>query len=263
MGKLLGLFFGFLIFGPIGSLIGLIFGVVFDSNVKIFDFGVFNGEEYYENSIVIEAFPLICAEIVLAKGADKNGVYIVKEFAVEIFGKKTAKSIMEEFKNYVEMGYSDYKLQSFCNNIKYGLDSNSKISFINLIYKIIKARGYYSSEEIEKLKYIANLVGINIDPFGSSGRNDNFYGYYEKYGSYGYGDEEKVSYSTGKDYYKILETDQDASDEEIKKSYRSLCKKYHPDIVNNLPEREKKASEEKMKEIIDAYEEIKKERGIK
>jgi molecular chaperone DnaJ len=49
-----------------------------------------------------------------------------------------------------------------------------------------------------------------------------------------------------KDYYKILEVEENASDEDIKKSYRNLSKKYHPDLN---PE-----GAEKFKEIAEAYE---------
>jgi curved DNA-binding protein len=52
-----------------------------------------------------------------------------------------------------------------------------------------------------------------------------------------------------KDYYKILEVPRSASEDEIRKSYRKLARKYHPDLnPNNKP------SEEKFKEINEAYE---------
>jgi molecular chaperone DnaJ len=53
-----------------------------------------------------------------------------------------------------------------------------------------------------------------------------------------------------KDYYEILGVAKDTSVADIKKAYRSLALKYHPDRV---PEAEKKAAEEKFKEISEAY----------
>lgn len=56
--------------------------------------------------------------------------------------------------------------------------------------------------------------------------------------------------ATKEDFYKILGVDRNASDAEIKKSYRSLAMKYHPDRNKDNPE----AAEAKFKEINQAYE---------
>ena len=52
-----------------------------------------------------------------------------------------------------------------------------------------------------------------------------------------------------KDYYKILEVGEKASQDEIKKSYRKLAKKYHPDLNS-----EGQDTQEKFKEVNEAYE---------
>ncbi len=57
-----------------------------------------------------------------------------------------------------------------------------------------------------------------------------------------------------KDYYKILGVDRNANEKIIKKKYRKLMTKYHPDNHMNDSEEEKKIAEEKAKEIIEAYE---------
>ena len=51
-----------------------------------------------------------------------------------------------------------------------------------------------------------------------------------------------------KDYYKLLDVKKDAKADEIKKAYRKLARKYHPDVNPN-----DKAAEDKFKEIQEAY----------
>ncbi|MBE6676143.1 MAG: J domain-containing protein, partial [Ruminococcaceae bacterium] len=57
------------------------------------------------------------------------------------------------------------------------------------------------------------------------------------------------------DPYKILGISPDADEDEIKKAYRTLARKYHPDRYAGKPELQASA-EQKMKEINAAYEEV-------
>ena len=65
-----------------------------------------------------------------------------------------------------------------------------------------------------------------------------------------------------RDYYEVLGVDKSASAEEIKKAYRKMAIKYHPDKVASLGEDIQKAAEEKFKAISQAYEAICRERGM-
>ncbi len=54
-------------------------------------------------------------------------------------------------------------------------------------------------------------------------------------------------------YYQVLELQNNASDEEVKKAYKKMAIKYHPDKQCDKTEEEKKEAEEKFKTIADAY----------
>ena len=73
--------------------------------------------------------------------------------------------------------------------------------------------------------------------------------------------EDKKQYR--KSPYYLLSTLKNATTQQIKKQYRTLSKKYHPDLTNNLGQNEKQKAEIKMREINNAYEILKKERSIK
>ena len=61
-----------------------------------------------------------------------------------------------------------------------------------------------------------------------------------------------------RDYYEVLGVDKNVDDAELKKAYRKLARKYHPDVNPGDKEAEKK-----FKEIQSAYEKIKAARGLK
>ena len=68
--------------------------------------------------------------------------------------------------------------------------------------------------------------------------------------------------NSAEDAYKVLEISPSATDEEVRKAYKRMALKYHPDKVATLGEDVQKAAEEKFKAVQAAYETIKKERGL-
>ena len=69
-------------------------------------------------------------------------------------------------------------------------------------------------------------------------------------------------YDASDSAYKMLEIPKTATDTEVKKAYRKMAKKYHPDKLQDLGEEHLKGGKEKFLQIQKAYDKLKKERGM-
>ena len=92
----------------------------------------------------------------------------------------------------------------------------------------------------------------------------NFYYKSRRSSHYNQGSSQKDSHGTNrfqkenasKDPYAVLNVPKDASQEEIKKAYRRLANKYHPDKVLHLGDEFRELAEQRFKEIEEAYREL-------
>ena len=122
-----------------------------------------------------------------------------------------------------------------------GLNYESKLQVIHFLFGIAKADGNISQQEINKLLEFSNLFKLSYADFLSI--------------------KAMFIIETDNDY-KILEVDKNSSNDEIKKSYRALAKKHHPDKVQHLGEAYVKAAQDKFQKIQKAYQNIKNKRGF-
>jgi DnaJ like chaperone protein len=118
-----------------------------------------------------------------------------------------------------------------------------KPAMIQVLFEIAKADNELLDIEIETIRDLTKRIGLSISQFDSirsmyvvSGRANDF---------------------------KILEIKSTAADTEVKAAYRKLVKQYHPDKVSHLGKEFRELAEKKFKEINQAYERIKSERGFR
>ncbi|MBR2135413.1 MAG: DnaJ domain-containing protein, partial [Bacteroidales bacterium] len=128
-----------------------------------------------------------------------------------------------------------------CAQVRANMISSQRLQLFHYLLGIAQADGQVSPEESKVLYQIGISLGLSEKDIRS------IMGMFEP----------------DKDPYKILEIDRSATDEEVRKAYRRLAVKFHPDKVENLGADVKKAAEEKFKSIQAAYEQIKKERGMR
>lgn len=127
----------------------------------------------------------------------------------------------------------------------------------NGTYNNTRSSGTFTQEEAEE--FFRNIFGDNFgSTYGGTTYGGNTYGNssgsYRQGGSY----QRTGTYTSNRSrYYRILGLKDGASQEEIKKAYRQLAKEHHPDKFVNASDSEKKFHESKMKEINEAYENLK------
>ena len=122
----------------------------------------------------------------------------------------------------------------------------------NGTYNNTRSSGTFTQEEFEE--FIRNAFGGNFGGAYGGSTYGNSSGGYRQGGNY----QRTGTYTSNRSrYYRILGLKDGASQEEIKKAYHQLAKEQHPDKFVNASDSEKKFHESKMKEINEAYENLK------
>jgi DnaJ like chaperone protein len=121
------------------------------------------------------------------------------------------------------------------------MDYSSRLQLMHLLFNISMADNHAHPSEVELIGRISEYMGIASSDYISI--------------------KNMFIPETGS-LYKILEIDPSSTNEELKKAYRRMAMKYHPDKVSHLGEEFRKSAESKFKKVNEAYEKIKKERNI-
>ncbi len=168
----------------------------------------------------------------------KSELQFVKQFFNRQFSPDFAQQQMLAFRDILK---KNFDLQQVCNLIKQAQPIEQRSVLIQYLFGIAQADGHVSEAEVQTINRISILLGIS---------------------SYEFNQLKAMFYKSTSNAYQALGIEKTATNDEIKKAYRKLAVKNHPDKFAQMGEEYQQAAKEKFQKIQDAYETIKKERGM-
>lgn len=275
---------GWVTIGPIGALLGYFLGKSVEDLIQTSS-NQLGDSDYYMNSgtprskrhgpfhntgtqddIDVALLVLIAAVMKADGNVRREELDYVKQFLRKNYTEEKGKALLGMLRDLVKPEtYID--VDAVCQQIKENTDYNTRYHMMDFLFALAVADNAYFPEENTVIRVIAEKLGINSrdyvsmftrhvnSRFNSNAGSGSSYNRSRSYSS--------SSSTTRKDPYKVLGIDSSATDDEVKKAYRRLAMKYHPDKVEGMGEEVKKNAEAQFREINEAYEQIKTARGMK
>ncbi|PKP51163.1 MAG: molecular chaperone DjlA [Bacteroidetes bacterium HGW-Bacteroidetes-1] len=221
--------------GPIGALLGFSFGKIFED----MNAGRFPKQSTRHGDFKISLL-ILSAAVMKADGSVKRSeLDYVKGFFLQNFGKEASEEYILMLREILKQ---EINVREVSMQIGQFMEYASKLQLLHYLFNISRADGQLTPVELNLLVTIAGFMGIQPADFASI----------------------KAMFIKETDgAYKILEVTPEASNEEVKKAYKDMALKFHPDKVNHLGDEIRNAAEEKFKQVSEAYDQIKKVRGFK
>jgi DnaJ like chaperone protein len=225
---------GWVFGGPIGAILGVALGSMFD--------GVNSGQASYQGTprgnFAMSLLVLSAAVMKADQKVVRSELEFVRSFFVLQFGDEEGNRLIKMLQEILKQ---DINVQEVSIQVGQYTDYPVKLQLVNYLFGIAAADNQYHPDEVELISAIAGYMGVSNADFTSI--------------------RAMFIKSTGW-AYDVLEITSNATDEEVKKAYREMAKKHHPDKVAHLGDDIRKSATEKFQKISAAYDEIKKQRGL-
>ncbi|MDI3520527.1 MAG: DnaJ like chaperone protein [Anaerophaga sp.] len=238
VGSLIGFCIGWWVLGPVGALIGMFLGgqaeeMAVSENKK-------QGMPYGSprDGFVVSLLVLMAAVMKSDGKILRSELDYVRNYLRNYLGEVKAGEALIVLRDLIK---KQIPLTDVCHQIRINLNYDSRIQLLHLLFGLARADGQLSSVEIDTINRIAGLLGISHLDYQAV---------------------LNMFFDNLEAHYKILEISPSATDEEVKKAYRKMAVRFHPDKVSHLGQEFQKAANEKFARVNDAYNKIKKERGL-
>ncbi len=237
-GKWIGGGLGFVMGGPLGAVLGFLVGSMVDNTT--IQTSVYNtpGQSTAQGDFGMSLLVLVAAMMKADGKVVKSELDFVKQFFIRQFGQASAREALLMLKDILK---KDIPVRDVCSQISTNMDYSSRLQLLHLLFNISLADGAINASEVDAVEKMSGYLGIATSDYVSI-RN--------------------MFVPETDSSYKILEIKPTATDDDVKKAYRRMAMKYHPDKVSHLGDEFRKTADEKFKKVNEAYEKIKKERNI-
>jgi DnaJ like chaperone protein len=180
------------------------------------------------------------ARVIKADGkVSQSELDFVRQQFVGMFGKEKANESFKVFKKIIDQ---PIPLTKVCGQINSFTTHSTRLQLIHFLFKLGLADGYLHPSELEEIKRIARNLRINAYDFAS------IQAMFHK--------EQDADWA-----YKVLEVAKGSGETQVKKAYRKMALKYHPDRLVDAGEEAQAAAKETFLNVQKAYEQICKENG--
>jgi len=229
--------------GPIGGLLGLALGAAAEGTLNSTQNGSGKGArkpEQRTRPADFEASLLVLAAVVIKADGESNPkeTDFVRHYFIKNFGPKRAQESFDLFKRFAEQ---QIPLSSVCAQIRKNMPHSGRLQLMHFLIGIAEADGKVDNREVHTLKTIASYLYINEKDFMAM----------------------RAFFATeGSHHYEILEISPEASDEEVKKAYRRMAMKFHPDRLEGYGSEVIKSAQEQFIKVQQAYQTVCGERGM-
>lgn len=245
-GTIIGGGIGWALFGPLGALLGAYIGNMVSENRS--RSGAYQQQTIYGESspygdtragdFAVALLSLFAYVSKSDRTVRSSEVQYVKDYLIKKFGTHNARDLMYLYREILKKSYN---INDISRQIRGHMDYYSRLELVHILYGIAGADGEFNSAELRAIQEICTGLGISSDDHKSI---------------------KSIFLKTNDQEYAILNVSPRDDVETIKKAYRDLAVKYHPDKVANLGPEIQELAEEKFKAINDAYQKIRKERGF-
>lgn len=242
-GKWLAGGLGLVLGGPMGAIIGFALGSLFEgSSTSSSQQGTHSRttRSTSEGDFKMSLLVMIACVMKADGNVQKAELNVVKRFLVTNFGEDGALEALPILKRLLDQPLNEREMAMQINQF---MNYSAKLQLVHFLFDVAYSDGHVNAAELRVIQTIASIFRITAADFESL----------------------KAPYvkNVDKDWaYKALEIEPSATIDEIKKAYRRMAMKYHPDKVNSLGEDVKKSATEKFRAINEAYEQLKKDRSF-